>query len=50
MQKDRMDKVHRSTHRGAELGPLLTNCNPLLIQNYMTAFVVSYVIHYITHM
>lgn len=27
VQKDRMDKVHRLTHRGAELGRLLTNCN-----------------------
>ncbi len=34
---------------GAELGRLLTNCNPLLIPDYMTKIVVSNVIRYITH-
>ncbi len=34
---------------GAELSRLLTNCNLLLIPNYMTKIVVSDVIHYITH-
>ncbi len=33
----------------AELGRLLTNCNPLLIPDYMTKIVVSNVIRYITH-
>ncbi len=32
-----------------ELGRLLTNCNPLLIPDYMTKIVVSYIICYITH-
>ncbi len=34
---------------GAELGRLLTNCNPLLIPDYMTKIVVSNVIRCITH-
>lgn len=29
-----------------ELGKLLTNCNQLIIPNYMTKFIVSKVIHY----
>ncbi len=32
-----------------ELGRLFTNCNPLLIPNYMTKTVVSNVTHYIAH-
>ncbi len=41
------DVVNFGSH--AELGRLLTNCNPLLIPDYMTKIVVSNVIRYITH-
>ncbi len=37
------------TRSQSELDRLLTNCNPLLIPNYMTKNVVSNIIHYITH-
>ncbi len=41
--------IYVYTHTYTELGRLLTNCNPLLIPDYMTIIVVSNVIHYITH-
>ncbi len=37
--------IYIHIHTYTELGRLLTNCNPLLIPNYMTKLVVSNIIH-----